>query len=458
MKLQWLGKLLAIGVTVMVLSIALLRIDYLVDERQRYQREAVSSVQQSLAGAQTVLGPVLHRECTETWEVSSGEGKDRRTEVKRVEHRMSATPAQLRVDSSSQTDLRYRGLFKVNGYVAKLNLLASWSGLQALEPRAEHTGSVLRCEPATMWLATSDVRGLRSAQVSVDGKLLPVQPGTQQQHPAHGLHVILSQLDTSAAVPAGGLTAQLTIDLLGTQELSLVPAADSTSWQLKSDWPHPSFGGRFLPNRREVGEQGFDASWSLNALATAAPRDVVHGAAVICDGEQDGRKRCLDTLKVAFVDPVNPYSLSDRAIKYGLLFVLLTFTAVALSEALASDRVPRVHPIQYALVGTALCVFFLLLLSLSEHLSFGLAYAIAAAACVLLLGVYARSMLGSPRDGVLFGGGMAALYGLLYMLLLREQTALVIGSIGLFAALAAVMLLTRRVNWYRLRTEVSQAR
>ncbi len=463
MKLQWLGKLLAIGVTVMVLSMALLRIDYLVDERQRHQREAVSSVQQSLAGAQTVLGPVLHRECTETWEVSSGEGKDRRTEVKRVEHRMSATPAQLRVDASSQTDLRYRGLFKVNGYVAKLNLLASWTGLQALEPRPEHAGSALRCEPATMWLATSDVRGLRSAQVSVDGKLLPVQPGTQQQHPARGLHVVLSHLDTSGAVPAGGLTAQLTIDLLGTQQLSLVPVGDSTSWQLKSDWPHPSFGGRFLPNRREVGEQGFDASWSLNALATSAPRDVAHGAAAVCDGDQEqaahgqGRKRCLDTLSVAFVDPVNPYSLSDRAIKYGLLFVLLTFTAVALSEALAGERVPRVHPIQYALVGTALCVFFLLLLSLSEHLSFGLAYAIAAAACVLLLGVYARSMLGSPRDGALFGGGMASLYGLLYMLLLREQTALVIGSIGLFAALAAVMLLTRRVNWYRLRTEAQQA-
>jgi inner membrane protein len=148
--------------------------------------------------------------------------------------------------------------------------------------------------------------------------------------------------------------------------------------------------------------------------------------------------------------------LSDRAIKYGLLFVALTFASVALAELLARSRVRRVHPVQYAMVGLTLCLFFLLLLSLSEHLAFATAYAVAASACVLLLGIYARHMLGSARDGWLFGAGMALLYGMLYLLLLREQTALVLGSVGLFAALAVVMLLTRRVDWYRL-TATSQS-
>ena len=152
-----------------------------------------------------------------------------------------------------------------------------------------------------------------------------------------------------------------------------------------------------------------------------------------------------------FVDPVNPYVLSDRAIKYGLLFVVLTFAAVGLAETLGRDRLRRVHPVQYALVGLVLCLFFLLLLSLSEHIAFGWAYALACAACVPLLGVYAGHAFGRARDGWTSGGGMALLYAMLYVLLQREQTALLIGSLGLFAAVAAVMWLTRRVDWYALR-------
>ncbi len=259
-KWQWAGKLLAIGATVLLLSIALFRINFLVSERQQSQREAVASVQQSQAGAQTVVGPVLNRLCVETWEVSSGEGKERRTELKRVEHAMHATPTQLRVDASTTADPRYRGLFKVNGYVAKMNLLASWSSLSPLQPKRVQPRSTMACEPATMWLAASDVRGLRSAQASVDGQVLPVQPGTRHDAHPQGLHVVLATFDALGNVPDQALTAQVEVDLLGTQQLAIVPAADATTWQLKSDWPHPSFGGRFLPNRREVREQGFDAN------------------------------------------------------------------------------------------------------------------------------------------------------------------------------------------------------
>ncbi len=150
--------------------------------------------------------------------------------------------------------------------------------------------------------------------------------------------------------------------------------------------------------------------------------------------------------------------LSDRAVKYDLLFIVLTFIAVGLIEVLSGRRV---HPVQYALVGLALSLFFLLLLSLSEHLPFEQAYAVAAAACALLLGVYAASMLGRNLAGLMFGGGIALLYGLLYALLQMEQNALVIGSVMLFAALATVMMLTRRIDWYalfaRLRTNVEPA-
>jgi inner membrane protein len=148
---------------------------------------------------------------------------------------------------------------------------------------------------------------------------------------------------------------------------------------------------------------------------------------------------------LSFIDPINTYSLSDRATKYGLLFIALTFVAVGLFEFM---RGLRVHPVQYFLVGAAISIFFLLLVSLSEHLPFDAAYAIGASACVLLLSYYASHMLHSWKRGLPFGAGIAALYGLLYMLLQLEQTALVVGALALFSVLAAVMMLTRKVDWY----------
>jgi inner membrane protein len=156
---------------------------------------------------------------------------------------------------------------------------------------------------------------------------------------------------------------------------------------------------------------------------------------------------CLDTMAVTFIDPVNAYVLSDRATKYAVLFILLTFGCVALSEVM---RRRRVHPIQYTLVGLALAMFFLLLLSLSEHLAFGNAYTAASGACVALLAFYGRFMLGDWRGGAAMGTGVALLYGVLWTLLQLEQTALVIGSMMLFAVLATVMMLTRHVDWYGL--------
>ena len=164
-------------------------------------------------------------------------------------------------------------------------------------------------------------------------------------------------------------------------------------------------------------------------------------------GNAEARGGCLETFGVAFMDPVNPYVLSDRATKYGMLFIALTFVAVGLVEVLGRLRV---HPIQYLLVGAALTVFFLLLVSLSEHLSFGIAYAAASLACTSLLGFYGAFILRSARAGALFGAGIGSLFATLYALLQMEQTALVLGSVLLFVVLAVIMISTRRLDWYAL--------
>jgi inner membrane protein len=234
---------------------------------------------------------------------------------------------------------------------------------------------------------------------------------------------------------AAPLRLELALEVVGTGALDIAPTGETTTVTLASDWPHPSFQGRFLPNEREVGPRGFKASWRLSALATSAPRDLIE------DAER------VESFSVAFIDPVDAYVLGDRATKYGVLFILLTFVGVGLVEVL---RRVRVHPIQYLLVGCAMTLFFLLLVSLSEHLAFGRAYLAATGACTLLIGFYGSFVLQGWRAGCALGAAVAALYGALYLLLQLEQTALLLGTMLLFAVLAAVMVATRRLDWYGL--------
>lgn len=495
MRFPVLAKLLAVGGVMALLGLVLARIGWLADERQGWRREAVASVQRSVAGAQTLLGPLVSRRCTEEWQTVVGEGKERRTEPARRDFTLRAAPDTLAVDATLQAEPRYRGLYKVNGYAGRLSFDAQWASLAALQPQREHAGSKLTCEAPQLYAAVSDPRGLRSAELrlldtaavggiagapAAPSEPLRVEPGTGSPAQPSGLSASLAPWDDAA--PAAPLAVRLTLELGGTDRLALVPAAGSTVWKLRSDWPHPSFGGRFLPAQREVTEAGFTASWRVSALASDASRAALLGAAMcsadtvaasghggsydlpadVRSGPQPAAAAsagCLDTLAVALIDPVNPHVLSDRAIKYGFLFVALTFLCVGLVELLARRRV---HPVQYALVGLALCLFFLLVLSLSEHVAFDIAYAVASVACIGVLAFYATPMLGSRRAGAAFAAGIAALYGLLYVLLQQEQAALAIGAGGLFAALAVVMWLTRRVDWYArieaLRTAAADAR
>ncbi len=456
-----LSKLLGIGLVAVLLSLLLARIGFLVDERSARQEEAVRSVQRASAGEQTLIGPLLQRQCTEEWTARDDNGK---THAERRTYAVVASPSVLDVSGDLTTEARYRGLFKVNGYVTRLTLEVQWrDGAGALAAQAEHPGGRVSCQAPTVMLALGDVRGVRAAKVQTVATSasaateLVVRPGTGHDIYTQGWHVV-APVTAGSAVP---LHLNVTLELAGTARLALVPVAEDTRWRLQANWPHPSFGGRFLPVEREINAQGFSARWRVSALASSASTEV-RKAQALCAGPSPSRyaapgeegdapaptDNCLDTLTVTFIDPVNPYMLSDRAIKYGLLFIGLTFMAVALAEVLGRERMRRVHPIQYALVGLALTLFFLLLLSLSEHLSFAWAYAVASAACVLLLGLYTGHMLGTSRAGLGFGAGMAGLYGLVYLLLNSEQMALVIGSVGLFLALGAVMWLTRRVDWY----------
>jgi inner membrane protein len=269
--------------------------------------------------------------------------------------------------------------------------------------------------------------------LKVDGAALAPHQGNGGLRAGRGLHAPL------AAAAASGKRLALDVDfaanLAGTETLAIAPLGDSNRVVLASAWPHPQFAGRFLPHTRRIDAQGFRAEWNISSLASAAQAQYLQNA-------EDG---AIETLQLGLVEPVNIYTQADRASKYGILFVLLTFVACFMFELL--KRI-AIHPIQYGLVGLALAIFFLLLLSLSEHMRFLYAYLLAASACIGLLGTYLSAVLRSHARGWGFAGGLTLLYGALYGLLVSEDNALVLGSLMLFAILATLMLATRRIDWY----------
>lgn len=461
-----LAKALALGAVTLSLILALDRIDQLVDEREGRLREAQASVAESFASAQVLLGPSLQRRCTERWEVETVSGSSRASKVEQREHLLQALPATLAIDGTVAVEERRRGLFRVNVYTLQATVDASWAALDALKPRATQPNSTLSCQDPVLWVAVKDTRGIGRAEVVIDGAAQSVRPGSPAREAAAGFQVPLPAARIEAGKP---LSARVALTLAGTEALSFVPLAGDTQVTLRADWPHPSFNGRFLPVKREIDARGFSAQWQVSALATQAPQQLRAGTGLCAVGGEaapgsahvpgwqaiapeglparGATAECIERFGVALIDPVSPYTLADRATKYGLLFIMLTFVAVALVEVM---RRLRVHPIQYLLVGSALALFFLLLVSLGEHLPFAPAYAIAAGACTLLLTYYAVHVLKGWGAGLLFGSGIALLYGVLYVLLQLEQTALVMGALLLFAVLAAVMVATRRIDWYAL--------
>ena len=457
MKNRLLFKTVSLLIVLAMLMLGLSMIQDVVKDRIRNRDYAVQSVVSSLAGSQTLIGPALVQNCTET--TSNPNGK--KIEYTTREFQRQLLPDSVSHNANAAMEERSRGLHLINAYVLHDQIQASFSNADqfSLPPSATGaTKATVSCGKLYLSFALSDPRGIRSATIEANGKELNVESGTSLEYYSKGIQ---SEINPATLKKGEPLSISLKLQLLGTERLAFTPIGAENKVTLTADWPHPSFGGSFLPARREVTDNGFTANWEISSLATSASTAFTRQQGLCRSGYGDsepdytvtsaaraaasGNGPCLETMNTEFVNPVNVYSLSDRATKYGLLFVIMTFVAVGLFEVM---KKLRVHPVQYLLVGSALCSFFLLLISLSEHLGFATAYVIAASSCVALLAFYATHILGSIKRGLPFAAAIAALYGLLYVLLQLEQTALVVGSIALFAVLALVMICTRHVDWY----------
>ncbi|TFH76505.1 MULTISPECIES: cell envelope integrity protein CreD [Pseudomonas] len=431
-------KLGAIALLILLLLIPLLMIDGIIDDRQQRRDGVLEDIARSSSYSQQISGPVMvvpYRKVIRTWKTREKNG-EQYLELSEERGRLYFLPERFELDGQVQTELRARGIYEARLFHAENRISGHFSLPAQLGITEDFTD--YHFEAPFLAIGISDIRGIENAlKLELGSQRLDFVPGTQVGWLGEGVRATLPALDTTQATE---LAFGFDLRLQGTGSLQVLPVGKTSRVNLAANWPHPSFIGNFLPAKREVNDQGFTADWQTSFFSTN-----LQEAMSRCASGNDCEAFNGRSFGVSFIDPVDQYLKSDRAIKYALLFIVLTFAGFFLFEVLKSLAV---HPVQYALVGVALAFFYLLLLSLSEHIGFALAYLLSASGCVLLIGFYVCHVLRSVRHGLSFSAGLAALYGLLFGLLSAEDYALLMGSLLLFGLLGVFMVLTRNLDWY----------
>lgn len=411
------------------LQIPIMMTDSLVRERASRRDDAVSEVSSKWGTAQSVTGPVLVVPYTCNREAAGPNGQP----VVHVESRQAIfLPSRLDIRGDVASQALNRGIFSIPVYRADLTLEGVFKRPDFQEAGIE-TASI-DWPRAQLAIGISDVRAIQK-QVAASwlGKPVEFLPG-QGLYEASGAGI-------HAGVPLASDTQEIPfsipLSLNGSQRLSFVPFSRETKVELTSNSPNPSFQGNWLPTHRDISATGFKAVWSIPFLGRNYPQ-------AWSSANTPGSAIEESRFGFSLLEPVDHYRMSARSVKYAWLFVFLSFGVVWLIEVMSGVRV---HPIQYLLLGGALCMFYLLELSLSEHIGFLAAYGIASVAVVAMVGAYSLVGLRRASRAAVIGAATAGLYAYLYILLTNEDYALLVGALVLFAILAGIMFITRKVNW-----------
>jgi inner membrane protein len=430
-------RLVALGGLALVLLIPLEMVESVVRERYCTYQEVVADIAGAWSADQLLAGPILVVGYTEKVEVRdeyitpSGEKRTSSRWDSRP-RRAVILPDRLEITGSLAPEERRRGIYSVQVYTADLAITGSFGGLAdavAALSAPDRLESV-DWEGAIVAFGVSDPRGLVSVDgFELNGAAVQPRPGTTLgELVPRGFH-----LPVGAAL-ADQLEVRMPIVLRGSNSLRFLPVGETTTVGLSSPWPHPSFVGDVLPARREIGAAGFTAEWTIPLLNRSYPQTWREGQQLDLHEVEAG---------VRLFEPVALYDLVTRAVKYGLLFIALTFLTLGLVEQVAGVRLSIV---QFLLIGIALALFFLILVALAEHIGFSTAYLMAAAAVVLINSIYCAAILGRGAIAAVVGAVLTAIYGVLYTILKAEDFALLGGTALLVAALVVTMFFTRRVH------------
>ena len=432
-------KLASIAVLTLALLIPVLFVNSTLSERRQLRDGARDEITSSWGTAQQLVGPVLivpyeYRYTAQETKMVKGESIERTVEKTAVAN-ASFLPTQYAVSGSLDPKILHRGIYEAVVYSGRLKIAGRFP---------EPDWKALKIDPArVMWddavvsFAISDLRGTQGdLALTLGTRSVAMKPGTKISGFSSGVH---ARLGRALVENDFGLDLKLN----GSRSLSLAPIGVRTKVELASPWTSPKFEGAFLPTAREVASSGFTAQWDVPYFGRNYPQASNGRDGVVINAEALASSQ----VGVSLLSPVDAYRLVERSVKYAVLFIALVFLGFFLFEVQAHLRI---HPFQYVLVGLSLCLFFLVLLSLSEFLAFGWAYFAASAVTVAMCSLYGASFLdGGGRTAVL-AAELAAIYGYLYVVLQLEDYSLLMGTAMLVGVLAAVMYSTRRVDWYAI--------
>lgn len=445
-------KLVIIGILTLVLLIPLLMIQSLINERQTTRQNAIEEITSKWGGKQTIAGPCFVIPYTRTLM------KDEIQTV--VEQNLLLLPETLEVSANATVERRKRGIYDASVYGSDIVLKGTFD-MQALE-NSGISLSQIKWDEIRLILGISDLKGIKEiSPLQIAGNNVNFEPGIPARNLSLGFGsstVAEKQVATKektgslfgqgmnskitfdikdSQIPFKSLPFSLSLKLNGSQGFYVVPVGKVTKMHLKSDWTSPGFDGNFLPDSHHIDQNGFTADWKI--------LDINRSYGQIINGDDDASMSQMADSRfgVQFVQSVDQYLQNMRAVKYGVLIILLTFVAVFFMEMIRKNAV---HPFQYLLIGLALVLFYSLLLSLSEILGFSPAYLIAATMTTILISIHLSSILRSAKQGWLVGALLAILYVFIFMLIHMESYALLAGSLGLFVILALVMYLSKKLN------------
>ena len=429
--------------TILVIGILILiptaLVEYKIDEREARLAEARVDVAQGWTGPQLLTTPVL----VIPYELSSmpesgfytkgGQGRPSTQAI--------VLPDQVHSDITAANTTVFKGIYEVAVFKADtvFNGRFTAESLDKQKDKIRRLNGFAGFGRPYLSIHIADMRGIDETPVlTVNSAAVILDSGSGLSPISDGLH---GEMDT---LPGEGedLGFTLSLSLRGMGSFSFINLADAATTQLRSDWPHPAFFGSMLPATRQVSSSGFDASWTSTRYSSNAS-----GLLEECAASGNCQRLLTSSAGVKFIDPVDVYMQSERSVKYALLFIGLSFVTFLIFEQL---RQIRIHPVQYAFVGLVIAIFYLLLISLAEHIAFYQAYSIAVTCCSALLLFYVRYLLGSFKAALLFCLMIVALYVALYVIVQAEDFALLMGAVLVFAILAALMFVTRRVDWYAL--------
>ncbi|MBK7096350.1 MAG: cell envelope integrity protein CreD [Saprospiraceae bacterium] len=403
----------------------------LVYEREARQRDAISEVSSKWGQQQTLSGPFITIPFIKYMkETDKKNGIEKVIQVRDFIHIL---PSELKINGNMRPERRNRGIYDIVVYNSKINLSGKFPRIDLKE--FDVPVSNIQFDKAHLTMGITDLRGIEEqVKLNWNAEKYLFNPGVISTD------IIGSGINSPVGIngkDSSSYSFSFDLDIKGSQFLYFTPVGKITDVNISSSWKNPSFTGAFLPDSRNVSDTGFTAYWNILHLNRNYPQSWTGNKYMT--GES--------VFGIDLLLPVDNYQKTTRAIKYAILFICFTFLVFFFIEVL--NKV-FIHPVQYILVGIALIVFFTLLLSVSEHLPFNLAYILSAIATLMLIALYIKAILKNTKLTILISSILFLLYTFIFIIIQLQDYALLIGSIGIFLILALVMYYSRKIDWYNL--------